>query len=305
MSRARRVPPRTDVPSRRAALAALLLGASAIGLSPIFVRLSELPPTATAFHRTFLALPLLALWASRRPVPAAARPGDRAVLVLAGLAFAGDLGFWHWSIRFTTVANATLFANLAPVFVTAGSYLLFGQRPTRLFLAGLALALAGAAVLMGDSLSLSRRQLAGDALGVVTALFYAGYLLSVSRLRARLPAARIMATTALVTSAALLPVALASGERLVPATARGWLVLIGLAVVSHSGGQGLIAYALAYLPASFSAVALLVQPVMAALFAWAILGEPVGWRQGAGGVMVLAGIAVARRAALGTPRASG
>lgn len=225
--------------------------------------------------------------------------------MLAGLAFAGDLGFWHWSIRFTTVANATLFANLAPVFVTAGSYLLFGQRPTRLFLAGLALALAGAAVLMGDSLSLSRRQLAGDALGVVTALFYAGYLLSVSRLRARLPAARIMATTALVTSAALLPVALASGERLVPATARGWLVLIGLAVVSHSGGQGLIAYALAYLPASFSAVALLVQPVMAALFAWAILGEPVGWRQGAGGVMVLAGIAVARRAALGTPRASG
>ena len=39
-----------------------------------------------------------------------------------GVAFAGDLAFWHWSIRYTSVANSTLLANLATLFVTAPSY---------------------------------------------------------------------------------------------------------------------------------------------------------------------------------------
>jgi hypothetical protein len=47
---------------QRLALPALLAGGIAIGFSPIFVRLSELGPIATGFHRLFLALPLLRLW---------------------------------------------------------------------------------------------------------------------------------------------------------------------------------------------------------------------------------------------------
>ncbi|MDW8480063.1 MAG: hypothetical protein RML12_10100 [Xanthomonadales bacterium] len=48
------------------ALVALLAGASAIGLAPVLVRLSELGPTATAFWRVALAVPLLALFAALR-----------------------------------------------------------------------------------------------------------------------------------------------------------------------------------------------------------------------------------------------
>ena len=44
--------------SHRYAIATLMSGAIALGMSPILVRLSELEPTATAFHRVFLALPL-------------------------------------------------------------------------------------------------------------------------------------------------------------------------------------------------------------------------------------------------------
>jgi drug/metabolite transporter (DMT)-like permease len=90
-------------------------------------------------------------------------------------------------------------------------------------------------------------------------------------------------------------VALAAGEPMLPATAHGWLVLVGLALVSHAAGQGLIAYALAHLPAAFSSVSLLFQPVMAALFAWLLLAEPLVAVQVAGGVVVLLGIWLARR----------
>jgi drug/metabolite transporter (DMT)-like permease len=61
-------------------------------------------------------------------------------------------------------------------------------------------------------------------------------------------------------------------------------------------GQGLIAYALGHLPASFSALVILIEPLTAAILGWVWLGEALGIRQAIGGVIVLAGIIVARRA---------
>ena len=284
----------------RLAFPALLLGATAIGLAPIFVRLSETGPVATAFYRMFLSLPVLGIWLwaerRRRRAPPTSDRQIRSWLIAAGLCFAADLAVWHWSIRITTVANATLLANLAPLFVTLASWTLFGQRFRASFLVGMAIALAGAFVLMGASLGFGRARLLGDLLGVLTAVFYAGYIVSVARLRVGVSTATVMFGSAAVSAAALLPLALLSGENLVPVSGNGWLVLAALAVVSHAGGQGLIAWALAHLSAAFGSVSLLWQPVAAALFAWLLLHESLGAWQMAGGVIVLAGIYLARRA---------
>jgi len=280
----------------RLAFPVLLIGGVAIGLSPIFVRLSEIGPTATAFWRVLLALPALALWARLERRPRARHAGgDWPLLALAGLFFAGDLSFWHWSIVLTSVANATLFANFNPVFVTFGAFLLFGERVRRLFLLALAIAMTGAAILMSDSFSIGREHVLGDVSGIVTGMFWACYFLAVSRLRARVATGALMLWTSAATAATLLPVALLSGEAMLPASAAGWAVLLGLALVSHAAGQGLIALALAHLPASLSSLTLLVEPLMAAIFAWILLGEPISARQAIGGAVILAGIALARR----------
>lgn len=284
---------------RAPALAALFAGATCIALSPIWVRIADVGPTASAFWRVALAVPLL--WAAAALAPgasAAPDPRGRWLLAAAGLAFAGDLAFWHWSIQATSVANATLLANLASIFVTLAAWLLWRQRPSGQFLVGLACALAGVALLVRASGDASPTALLGDGFGVITAMFYAWYLLTVKRLR-DLGAAtlRLMAVTTTLTAAILLPVALAAGEAMVPAGVQGWLVLLGLAWITHAGGQGLITYALAHLPAAFSSVGLLLQPVLAAAFAWVLLGEPLVVLQVAGGVVVLAGIYLARRGA--------
>lgn len=287
----------------RLAPAALVVGAIGISFSPILVRLSELGPTATAFHRVFLAAPLLwavLLW-SDRPAPSArVRPRRREVwlLIAAGVAFAGDLGIWHWSVQLTSVANATLLANLTPIFVTLAAWLLFGERISSLFLVGLALALAGTAAMVRASFALDGAHVWGDALGVTTALFYTAYLLLLKRLRQTLSALAIMAWSTAITAICLLPAALIAGEALVAVTWSGWAVLVAIAWVSHVGGQGLIAFALAHLPASFSSVALLVQPVSAAVLAWILLGEALGGLQALGAAVVIAGILLARRASL-------
>jgi len=286
---------------RASALFALFAGATCIALSPIWVRVSEVGPTASAFWRVALAVPLLwtAIALAPRGGGAPLRP-QWPLLAAAGLAFAGDLAFWHWSIQFTSVANSTLLANLASIFVTLAAWLLWRQRPSGLFLVGLALALAGVGLLVRTSLDFAPSALLGDGLGVVTAMFYAWYLLSVKGLRDRGAATlQLMAVTSTLTAVILLPVALASGEDMLPGSAIGWLILFGLAWISHAAGQGLIAYALAHLPAAFSSVGLLFQPVMAAAFAWVLLGEPLVALQIAGGAVVLVAIYLARRGSKG------
>ena len=274
------------------AIGALLLGATAIGTSALFVKVSETGPVATAFWRVFLALPLLWMWSSlgQREHHGAGFANARGLMIACGLFFAGDLAVWHWSIMLTSVANSTLLANLAPIFVALAAWLMFRQRPQRKFLLGLTIAVTGMVLLIGGDFQLQGTELIGDALGVVTAMFYAGYQLTVTKLRERVATSTLMAWTGLITAIVLLPIALLTGEQMLPVSVMGWVKLAGLALISQVAGQSLIAYAMAHLPATFSSVGLLFQPVMATLFAWLLLGEAVSALQLAGGITVLIGI---------------
>jgi len=288
--------------SGRLALAALIAGALCIGLSPVLVRLSEVEPVATAFYRVFLGLPLMLIWMAgsnsfiSEQTESRLKFRDVLLLLLPGLFFAGDLGFWHWSIRLTTVANATLFANFAPVYVTLVAVLFFGERFSRSFILALVLAMSGAVILMGSSTQLSPDHIKGDMLGMLAAIFYAGYLLMVGRLRSRFTTVAIMFWSSMAASMVLFPASWFAGEIAMPQTLYGWTVLFVLAWVSHLGGQGLIAYALAHLSTAFSSVSLLIQPVFSAILAWVLFGEYLGPVQISGGLVVLVGIYLARRA---------
>lgn len=280
------------------AFLALLGGATGIGFAPVLVRLADTGPSATAFYRVMMALPLLWLWAMRdeQKNPLLPRPTTRADfigLAASGLLFAADLSIWHWSLRFTTVANSTLLTNIAPLFVTIGAWLFMQERVTARFVLGMALAIAGGSLLAGASAQLTRNHLWGDALAIIAALFYGGYLLMVKHLRRRFRTPTIMAWSGLVSGPSFGLIGWLSGDQMWPGQPQAWLAVAALALISHVGGQTLIAYGFGHLPASFSSVSLLWQPVVAAGVAWIVLDEPLRWSQGIGGAIVLAGIAVA------------
>ena len=288
--------------TERLAILALLVGAVATAFAPILVRLSELGPSPTAFYRFLLAIPLY--WILALAVPGGGlrvRPekpdGSRVYLlmVMAGAFIAGDMSAWHYSIVMTTVANASLLLNVTPVFVVLGGWLLFRTRVTGTFMIGLATAMAGVAVLSGASLALSRTHVLGDLLGVVTAMFYAAYQLTVERLRRRFSTITIMLYAMPVSAMVTLMVTLVSGETMAVMTPAGWAVLVALAAGPQVLGQGLIAWALAHLPASFVSVSLLVQPIVAASVAWVLFDERIGVQQAVGAVAVLTGITIARQ----------
>ena len=301
-------PRRASGPAReRSALIALLLGACGIGLAPVFSKLAfdaeqHLPGgglgmIAAAFWRTALAAPLF-WWLHARSRPAGpGRDGrrDTRLLWLPGVAFAGDLAAWHKAFEFTTLANATLLANFASILVAVAGYVWLRERLGWAFALGAATAFAGAGVLLGVDFGRGREPLIGDALGLLTACFYAAYLLSVKVLRRDFGVAHLMAYSSSVAAVGLLLIAWASGEQVVPRTAEAWSAVVALAFVSHAGGQGLIAYALAHLPAGFATLSLLVQPVVTAAVSWILFAQVLSPLQIGGGLLVLAGLAVARR----------
>jgi len=282
---------------RRQAMAylALIAGAVGMGASPVFVRLADVGPFASAFWRAFLALPFLWGWAR---FEAAGRPGDPSrvapIVILAGLFFTGDLLFWHLAIFGTTVANATFMATTAPVWVALGAWLIFSQRiDTRTFVA-LVLCLLGGAALIRESYAFVPHRLSGDLYGLITALFFGAYTVAVGIARTRCGAARLTFLVTAITAACLLAIALAVEPRLMPRSIAGWGWLVALAMISQVGGQGLFAVALGTLPATFSSLVIFLETIAAATFGWLVFDEALGLAQTLGGVLIVIGIFVAR-----------
>jgi drug/metabolite transporter (DMT)-like permease len=278
------------------ALLALFVGACAVASSGIFVRFSQTGPTATGFWRGALALPFLAVWAWAEARHRRTRwygwIGDKRIL-WAGVFFTGDLALWHWSLMLTSVTAATLEANLAPLFVALITWIIWRERPKPSFVAALAIAFTGVLLIMSPKFGQAGGALTGDLLGLGTAAFYGAYMVVVARLATTYGTGALMLRTTLIFTVLLAPLMI--GQKILPDTPHGWVLLLGLAISAQVVGQGFIAYALARLPASFSSLTLLLQPLAAALYSAALLGERLAAVQIAGGAIVLAAILLAQR----------
>lgn len=274
----------------------LLMGASAMGISPVFVRLAEVGPFASAFWRVFLALPILFIWAyleTKKSGKTITWKLDKPV-ILAGLFFSGDLIFWHLAIMKTTMANATLMATLAPVWVVLFSRAFIGEEVSKKTFFGLVFCLAGAALLIGSSFRVAPERIMGDIYGFITSIFFGLYFLAIRVSRRTRKGGEVVFLTTIITSISLFIAAIIAADKMLPDTITGASSLAALGVVSHAGGQGLLAVALGSLSAAFSSLVIFVEAIVAAIFGWAIFEEKLGPLQLLGGALILFGVWYAR-----------
>ncbi len=300
-------------------LGGLVVGALCIAFAPIFAvlsgRVGGVGMWDAAFWRVFFGAVALAplAWLSRgRGVPARGGKSTSGFwtwgwLWFPGVIFAGDFWAWHWSFEHTSVANSTLLANVAILFVTLFAWLVWKERITRRFVLGASVAFGGVVLLLLSSKNrvppTEGNPVFGDLLALLTACFYASYQLSMKRCRRERSAQLLMFCASAVAAVVLLPLAWFHEDPFWPKNGLGWLPLIGLGFVSHAAGQGMIAWGLAGVPASLASVMLLVQPVCTALLGAVILGQPLVPWQIYGGAAVLAGLFVAVRAQVRRPAA--
>ena len=117
----------------------LILGAACLGVSPLFVRISEVGPASSAFWRSFLALPFILILIKSIDIKTELKSDklNYFYLALPGIFLGIDHAAWHHGIMLTSIANSTLFASMAPVFVVFYSYILFSTKITKKFFVGL------------------------------------------------------------------------------------------------------------------------------------------------------------------------
>jgi drug/metabolite transporter (DMT)-like permease len=291
---------------------AAVAGALCIAFSGILVRLADVSPDTAAVFRCLYALPalgLLAVWERRRFGPRTRR--ERTLAVVAGAFFALDLMFWHRSIEAVGAGLATVLGNLQVVLVALVAWALLGERPGRVILAAIPVALVGIVLISGvfETGAFGRDPVLGVVFGGLTALAYTAFLLVLRRGNAdlRRPAGPLFdATATAVVVAAAGGWALGTLDPWPDWPAQGWLVL--LALTAQVAGWLLISIGLPRLPAAITSVLLTIQPVGAVLLAMALLDETPSPLQLLGVALVLAGVvavALGRRRPLPAPEPAG
>ena len=280
--------------NRKKAYLVLALSLTGMGFSGILVSLAGAPGAVSAFYRMAVALVVLAIPYSRG-LRHTGPPGRHETLIalLAGLFFAADLFFWNSGILISGATNPTLMGNTAPIWVGIGAMIFFGERPGRLFWAGLLVAIAGAAVILGVD-ALNDVGL-GTFFGVLSGMFYAGYFLVVQRSRQKLNTLTSFWIAAGGSTVSLALIARLLGQPLTGYSNLTYLYLIAMSLIVQVGGQMGVSYALGYLPASIVSPTLLLQPVLTGLLAVPILGERLTLVQIIGGITVLIGIYIVHR----------
>ena len=251
----------------------LFAGATCISFSPVWVKLVDVSPTTSGFYRVAIGGTALALFlaATGRRFELSKRAWQ--ILLASAVLFALDLWFFHRSINYVGPGLATLLSNFQVFFMMLAGVLLLQQRPRVAQLFAVPLALFGLGLIVG----FDWRELPGDyrlgvVFGLLTALAYAGYMLTMREARHDssdpLPA-REVAFVSLGSALLLGLSALAEGESLgIPSLVdAGWLLSYG--IFSQCLGVLLIASSLLRVTTTEAGIALLLQPTLS--FCWDVL----------------------------------
>ncbi|GHH40634.1 DMT family transporter [Streptomyces candidus] len=302
-----KAPETTPTPTRTERIRGkLALGGSVVGIGSafIFVRLSEVDPTATLMLRMLAASMMIGAVLAPRSAAVRVRDirgRDMGLLVLVSIVSGLDLLANQWAVSYTSVANAAFLMNASPVFVLLFARLVYRERVGLMKLVAVVVAVAGGTLVVagGGDQAPSSLHAFGDGLALTSAALYAVFLLMTKRLRERIPTSVIMLTNSLVIMVMLAPVAMLTSDPLLPKSASGYALIFGYALVCQLLGHGLMTYALRTVDPALASMSGLLRPVVAAALAWLILDEGMGPLQFLGGAVMLLALYCFQRADLG------
>ena len=214
-------------------------------------------------------------------------------LLLAGLCLAGHFVAWFAALDRTSVARATLLACTTPLWTTCGGFVLGRRRPTPQDL--LALSVAGLGLWLVTSASgqaTTPSSWLGDAFGLAAGLLFGAYLLCVEGLHVAVSARQQVTATYTVAAAVLWAALLVRGGATVHYSLSVWKALLGMTLGPQIFGHTLLNWSLRHFSSSLVAFSILLEPVIAALLAWQLLGQTLTLLQLLGGLLVLIALAV-------------
>ncbi|AFL80641.1 putative membrane protein [Aequorivita sublithincola DSM 14238] len=271
---------------------ALVIGIICISIFPILVKLKLSPPIISAFYRMAIASVVLvpfALFSGKLKIPSVKL---LIITIICGCVFALDVAVWNIAIQESSATQATLLANLSPVWVGIGAFFFLRNKPTRNFWIGTIIAIFGMITLVGFHFFVNLDFNLAFIFAILSGIFYAIYLLISKFVLYDFDVLPFITLSTFTSAIFLGIISYFMNEPFTGFTETGWISLVVQGLICQLTAWLLVGYATKHMRATRVSVSLLGQAVLTTLFAWMFIGEDVTFQMIVGGIILLFGIRI-------------
>ncbi|MCM3612504.1 DMT family transporter [Planococcus sp. MERTA32b] len=270
----------------------IIIGVISVAMSAIFVKMTVADSGVTAFYRMLFSIlimsPVFFLKYTHELKKLSKR--DWGFTTIAGIFLAFHFILWFESLNYTSVASSTVLVTLQPLFAFAGTYFFFKESLSIKTIVSALIAIGGSVLIAYGDFQISGQALFGDILALIACALITAYLLFGQDIRKRLSLMTYTFVVYGVSTITLFFYIIIKGESFGPYPAQEWMWFILLALIPNLFGHTLFNWALKWVSTNVISIAILFEPVGAAILAYFILGELLSASQIIGGTVVITGI---------------
>lgn len=272
----------------------IIIGVISVSASAIFVKLSSAPSGIIAFYRLLFSVIILLPIFLTKYITEIRKITIRDILFssIAGVLLAFHFILWFESLNYTSVASSTVLVTLQPLFAFIGTYYFYKESLSIKTIVSAAIAIAGSVIISWGDFHLDNQALFGDLLALLACALITGYLLFGQSVRKRISLISYTFIVYLISTITLFIYVVVRNEPLYPYTYDNWIYFILLAIFPNLLGHSLFNWALKWISTNVISMAILFEPVGAAILAYIVLKEHLVWTQWLGGFIVLVGLLI-------------
>ncbi len=271
---------------------AIAIGVISVSLSAIFVKLSSAESAVIAFYRMLFSVLIMSpvFLLKYKSELKLLQKRDWLFSIVAGVFLAFHFILWFDSLNYTSVASSTVLVTLQPIFAFIGTYLFFKEKVAFQSIVAVIVAISGSLLISWGDFRVSGAALYGDGLALIACAFITGYLLFGQDVRKRLSLMTYTMVVYSVSTITLFFYVLFMGQSFGPYESTDWLLFVMLAIVPNLLGHTLFNWSLKWVSTNAISIAILFEPVGAAILAFFIFNEKLILSQVIGGIIVILGI---------------
>ncbi|MEK3887688.1 DMT family transporter [Bacillus sp. FSL K6-3431] len=272
----------------------LTIGVLSVSTSAIFVKLSTAEAGVIAFYRMFFSVLIMLPFLSRRYLYElrTITKKDWLFTIIAGIFLAFHFILWFESLNYTSVASSTVLVTLQPLFAFIGTFIFFKEKFSAKAVICAIVAVVGSVVISWGDFRISGMALYGDFLALIACALITAYLLFGQTVRQRLSLIVYTFLVYLISSIVLFLYVIVMGDTLFPYPSSDWIYFLLLAIVPTLFGHTLFNWSVKWLSTSTISMAILFEPVGAALLAFYILDENILGTQIIGGLIIIISVSL-------------
>jgi drug/metabolite transporter (DMT)-like permease len=259
----------------------------AFSLSSTLVKRAESPGVLLAFWRMVTVSLVWHIYL--RLTGRRVRWRDVRQVFVPGILIGLNLATFFAGATHNSVANAALIGSLSPFLIVPAGALLFHEYFNSRALAFALAAFGGVVMVLLNAPPGGDASVRGNVFGFVAMVLWVGYIVTTRHFRREMDVAVFMGTVTPIAAVAVLPLALVNGGVL-GLSSTGWTYMLILSLLTGVCAHGMLVYAQRTIQIGTIGIAQIVQPALAVIWSYLLLGERLHDAQAVGIALVMTGL---------------